>query len=315
MKSMKLSFIIPAYNEENRIQKTIEAIDSHVPSGYSYEVIVVDHGSHDKTVEVVSATSATVLSHPDGTIARLRNYGVEHVSGEVLVFIDADVLLTGNWSKRFADIAPSLFAEEPVMTGSWVSVPNPPNWIEKNWFKPLEVVANTHINSGHLIISKKNFESIGGFDTSLETGEDYEISMRAKTHGIKIIDDAQLEAIHEGYPQNLKAFFLREFWHGKGDAHTLSTIIHSKVAVVSILFFGLHLLLLCSVCLSSGVYINATLCLLICLLVMAITVTKYKKQRFSTILINMFLYYVYFWARAFSLLSFFSYSAPVKRER
>jgi glycosyltransferase involved in cell wall biosynthesis len=314
MKSTKISFIIPAYNEEQRIGKTINEIVDKVPTDFDYEIIVVDHGSRDATADIVAASPATLLSHPGGTIAGLRNYGVEHASGDILVFIDADVLLTENWAKRFTEIAPSLVAGEPVLTGSWVSVPNPPNWIEKNWFKPLELVANTHINSGHLIIAKSHFTAIGGFDSALETGEDYEISMRAKANGLRIVDDSMLEAIHEGYPQSLKVFFLRELWHGKGDAHSLSTIFQSKVALISTLFFVLHIMLVGSVCLKTGIY-GAIIFSIICLLILTVTLTKYKKQRFSTIVINMCLYYVYFWARTFSLATYFSYASPGKRER
>lgn len=315
MNNLKISVIIPAYNEASRIQKTIEAIEEHVPDLFAHEVIVVDHGSQDNTVRVVKATSATILSRTGGTIAGLRNLGVKHASGDILVFIDADVLLTDGWSKRFKEIAPSLLTGEPVLTGSWVSVPNRPNWIEKNWFKPLQIGANTHINSGHLIIAKKHFELLDGFDETFETGEDYEISMRARSRGFKIVDDVLLEAIHEGYPQNLKEFFLREFWHGKGDAQSFFSMVQSKVAVISILFLSLHIFLFYFGFLKRDMYFSGAVFLSIFLLVVAVTLTKYKKQRISVILTNMVLYYVYFWARAFSLTAFFSKGSPGKRER
>jgi glycosyltransferase involved in cell wall biosynthesis len=315
MSNLKVSFIIPAYNEELRIQKTIKTIIAHVPDEFHFEVIVVDHGSEDRTCELVRETTATLLSHVDGSISSLRNFGVMNASGHVLVFIDADVLLTSNWTKRFRKVAPLLVEGRPTLTGSWVKVPNNARWIENNWFKPLEKGANTHINSGHLIITKNNFERIGGFDERLETGEDYEISMRAKSHGIDIVDDVLLEATHEGYPQNVKEFFLREFWHGKGDSHSLSLIFKSKVALTSFTFFFLHLLLLFTVFMGIGM-LPAIACLVgILLLVFVVTIVKYRHQMSRNILANVFLYYVYFWARTFSLATFFSWKPGAKRER
>lgn len=315
MAKLKVSFVIPAYNEASRIQKTIGAITQHVPNNIFYEIIVVDHGSQDDTIKMVEATAATVLSHPEGTIASLRNHGAQNASGDILVFLDADVLLTDGWSKRFSEIASSLLTGAAVLTGSWVSVPNSPNWIEANWFKPLQTGASTHINSGHLIVAKKVFEELGGFDSKLETGEDFDISIRAKSEGIKIVDDTLLEAIHEGYPKTLKEYFFREFWHGKGDAQSLSSIVRSKVAVISMLFVSQHLLLVYSFFAYHDPYLSGAILLSIVILVFIVTCTKYKKQHILVIMTNTFLYYIYFWARAFSIVAVFGQDSPKKRER
>jgi len=315
MNKLKISFIIPAYNEEAGIKATIEAIIKAVPESFDAEIIVVDHGSHDRTRDIVSEMSVPVILHPGGTIARLRNIGAKHADGDVLIFVDADVLLTANWKHRFQEIAPSLVSGKRILTGSWVSVPAKPNWIEKNWFKPLQKGSNTHINSGHLIISKKLFVEIGGFNEELETGEDFEISMRAKLYGLEIVDDVQLEAVHEGYPQNIKEFFFRELWHGKGDAYTLHSIITSKVAVVSLLFLLLHLILLFVFLFSEKIILQGFAVTAILLFVMLVTVAKYRNVAITVIISNMFLYYIYFWARFFSLMTFFSRKQPAKRER
>ena len=49
---MNLSFIIPAFNEEQTLPQTIAAIRENVPKGYQYEVILVDNGSTDSTRQV-----------------------------------------------------------------------------------------------------------------------------------------------------------------------------------------------------------------------------------------------------------------------
>ncbi len=315
MNAVKISFIIPAYNEEIHIKATIEAAIESVPDEFAYEIIVVDHGSQDATRDIVSAMSIQVLMHSSGTIASLRNLGVRQATGEILVFIDADVLLTTKWKSRFREVALLLVSGKRILTGSWVSVSINASWIERNWFKPLQKGFNTHINSGHMIISKKLFEEIGCFNEGLETGEDYEISMRAKSHGLKIIDDVQLEAVHEGYPKSIKEFFLRELWHGKGDAHSLSSIINSKVAVVSMLFLFLHLLLFIVGLLPAKVILLGVIGASILFLVFLVTIAKYKDEAMIVIIGNVWLYYIYFWARAFSLMTVFSNKQPAKHDR
>ena len=78
---MNFSFIIPAYNETENIKDVIRTINKHAPDGSQFEIIVVDHGSSDDTAELARACGAEVLHHPEGTIAKLRNHGVEHSTG------------------------------------------------------------------------------------------------------------------------------------------------------------------------------------------------------------------------------------------
>ena len=311
---MDLSFVIPAYNEAENIQAVVTTIQRFVPATFEHEVLVVDHGSTDNTAQLAGAAGATVLHHPEGTIAGLRNYGVQHAAGKVLVFLDADILLTQSWSMHIPEVLGALLAGERILTGSWCSIPDQPNWIERFWFKPLERGDNSHINSGHLIISRQLFDEINGFDERLETGEDYDISMRAKAAGIRLIDDVRLKVTHDGYPASLMEFARREYWHGRGDAISLAAFMQSKVAVVGLLFVLMHVLLIFFIILKHE---NAVLWLLsgIAVVVISMAWQKYRGESLATILINSFLYYVYFWARGLSVLSLPGLRKPQKRTR
>lgn len=311
---MDLSFIIPAYNEAENIKAVIGSIKQHVPEAFQYEVLVVDHGSADDTVVLAEACGAKVLVHSEGTVAGLRNFGVSHSIGQVLVFLDADILLTDYWGASIGEVVASLSNGERILTGSWCGIPDKPNWIEKFWFKPLEHGDNSHINSGHLIIPRRLFDEIDGFDATLETGEDYDISIRAKAANIQVLDDVKLRVIHAGYPKNLVEFAKRETWHGKGDATTLVALFQSKVAMTALLFVVLHLFLIffCLVSNQVGAYVVATG---IACIVIGSAYLKYRAEPVSTILVNCFIYYVYFWARGFSIISLFEFGATRKRAR
>ncbi|MBI5218894.1 MAG: glycosyltransferase [Bacteroidia bacterium] len=92
----RVSVIVPAYNEEVYIVKNINNL---LTSDYpDFEVIVVDDGSKDNTFEKISSAfgnhpKVLVLTKPNGGKATALNYGIEHMSGEIMVCIDADTQL------------------------------------------------------------------------------------------------------------------------------------------------------------------------------------------------------------------------------
>jgi glycosyltransferase involved in cell wall biosynthesis len=96
-KNMKLSVVIPAYNEENRLAKTLEDIDRYLrKQDYDYEIIVVNDGSKDRTAEVVKGMMGRVrnLRLIDNKVNKGKGgvvkQGLLEARGEVRLFTDAD---------------------------------------------------------------------------------------------------------------------------------------------------------------------------------------------------------------------------------
>jgi len=90
------SVVIPAFNEEQLLPRTLRALFSAMAAlgELNGEVIVVDNNSTDLTTEVASQAGARVVFEPVNQIARARNKGAEKARGQYLVFLDADTLLT-----------------------------------------------------------------------------------------------------------------------------------------------------------------------------------------------------------------------------
>ncbi len=312
---MMLSFIIPAYNEEQNISITIEMIKKYVPTKYKYEVIVIDHGSTDNTFNLVLEGGAQVYRKNGGTVGNLRNYGVEKASGDIFIFLDADIHLTPEWSANIDSVIDALYNGERILTGSWVCVPENTSWIERNWFEPQQRNKNTHINSGHMIVSRENFKELGGFNGELETGEDYDISMRALKLNMKITDGHKLKVLHEGYPKNLWNFMKRELWHGKGDASSLRMLAGSKVAILSMVVLTLNIILLSGLLIFKNINLvyGAAVCIF-CICILS-SYVKFKREEISVLITNSFLYYFYFTARGCSVLFGLFSNKIQKRER
>jgi cellulose synthase/poly-beta-1,6-N-acetylglucosamine synthase-like glycosyltransferase len=89
----KISVIIPAYNEEKVIANTIEGLlETKYPKK---EIIFVDDGSKDKTLEIAShyKDKIKVLHKENGGKATAINYGVLYSTGEIIVIVDADTII------------------------------------------------------------------------------------------------------------------------------------------------------------------------------------------------------------------------------
>src|SRR3982751_6887760 len=86
-----ISFVVPAYNEENELPSTLAAIH-HAASGAEqpYEIIVVNDASTDATPEIAVRAGAKVLRVDRRQIAAARNAGGRTAQGEYLFFVDAD---------------------------------------------------------------------------------------------------------------------------------------------------------------------------------------------------------------------------------
>lgn len=298
----KLSFVIPTRNEERHIAGVIRAIRNRMSGKQAHEIIVVDNGSTDSTVECAEQLGVRTFVEPGLTVAGLRNLGAGAADGSVFVFLDGDVYLTDRWIEKLPKTLAALRSDPNVVTGSRCGISSDPGWIERWWFGPLLSERANYMNSGHLITTRRLFEALGGFREDLVTGEDYDFSMRARQWGAKIVNDPELAVIHEGYPKSLRSFIRREIWHGQGNLTSLGSIMRSKVALLASVFLLLHAVVLASLLIHGGTTIVLTGTGLLGLLCLLASAVKYGPSP-AEVLVNSYLYYFYFWGRGLSLLS------------
>jgi len=295
-----LSFIIPALNEKNYIGNTLKQLHNFAPK-YPFEVIIVDNGSTDNTIEIAQSFKVTVLNCPVGTIASVRNHGVSESKGNILVFLDADVELTQDWQNNIDNTINQIIESPLLITGSRCLPPQTANKINKNWFNILTVSSsNTYINSGHLITSKVLFDKISGFNETLKTAEDHDFCVRAKQAGAKINPAPSLKVIHYGYPTTISQFIKRERWHGREDFKTISTILKSKIALVTIFhlfILSLSLIHITNYGLLQGIILYVFSMIL---LIIPLTLYKFKGIKLESLFKTSLMHYFYIIGRTLS---------------
>lgn len=89
-----ITFVIPAYNEELLLGRTLRAVnDAAGPLPEPFEVVVVDDASTDGTAAVAREHNARVVGVNHRQIAATRNAGAREAQGEMLIFVDADTVV------------------------------------------------------------------------------------------------------------------------------------------------------------------------------------------------------------------------------
>ena len=212
------SIVIPALNEEHVIGQCLDSIAGLDFPHQKFEVIVVDNGSSDRTYEIAESyreeMNTTVLLRPKVNISALRNAGAGVSFGEYLIFLDADMVVRGDWLRTAEKLIISSNAQ--IIGGSF-DVPEHSSWIARVWFRRKGTAVNlspSYIPSGQLMMRRSQFNAIGGFDESLETSEDCDFCCRARAQGLNLAVYEAISVMHLGSPQTLRAFFRREMWHG-----------------------------------------------------------------------------------------------------
>lgn len=95
MEDLKLSIIIPVYNVENYVEKCLRSCaEQDIPSEY-YEIIVVNDGSTDQSIEIINKTSLNytnfvIINKENGGVSSARNIGLDLAKGKYIWFVDSD---------------------------------------------------------------------------------------------------------------------------------------------------------------------------------------------------------------------------------
>jgi glycosyltransferase involved in cell wall biosynthesis len=191
---LKYSVIIPTLNEEKLLPNLIKQLDnSALKLKYGYEIIISDGGSTDKTVEEALDQSDIIKIHVDEVrqnIALGRNEGARYAVGEVLIFLNGDIILPG--VEEFFDYIENNFINSKfaAMTCSVKIFKSEEkisdvifHFLYNNYFYLLNFFRIGMARGECQIIRKKYFDLVKGNNSALYAGEDFDLFKRISRHG------------------------------------------------------------------------------------------------------------------------------------
>lgn len=210
-----VSFIIPCFRSEDTIKECLEHIKNLEFKEGKKEIILVDNGSDDKTVEIAKPLVDKLLLEPDAGLGELRNKGAAASTSEALVFLDSDCLLQKEW----LNIAwPHLEKPEVGLVGSKTHIlPEGSTWVAEAWKIHLDYsgkLSSPGWLATRAIATRKHiFEEIGGFSEEVETCEDVELGHKISKN-YQVIVENSLAPLHLKDADTLPDFFKKEVWRG-----------------------------------------------------------------------------------------------------
>jgi glycosyltransferase involved in cell wall biosynthesis len=180
-----VSVIIPAFNAQNTISRTIYSVLNQ--SFEDIEIIVINDGSTDETLKVLNSirdTRLKVITCINGERANARNLGIREASGEFISFIDADDIWSSN--KIESQLEALKKCSDAGVAYSWTTFIDEnenilyhakPNSFQGNVYPNL-LVCNFLISGSNILVRKEIIDRVGEFDSSVIPSEDWDYSIR-----------------------------------------------------------------------------------------------------------------------------------------
>jgi glycosyltransferase involved in cell wall biosynthesis len=225
-----VSIIVPVFNRARTIGRCLQSLEElDYPS---YEVIVVDNGSTDDTVEVVSRYRATVLHEKKRGPYTARNTGVEAAQGPLIFFIDSDCVAHKDLLKKLVS---RLIETGTAGIGGQLVTHEPKTPVERfedfagilQYTMPLGFLEwdKSRFLSGGIFTSNALFwkEAVveqGNFDDSFRSGGDFDLCWRLQRAGHKLYFDPEATVFHI-HRADLKGLVTQFFKYGSEQPHLL----------------------------------------------------------------------------------------------
>jgi glycosyltransferase involved in cell wall biosynthesis len=221
--SDSLSVIIPVYNDPSGLKDTVEGILQTRFDG-EFEIVIVDNNSTDDTYDVAQSYAArhdrvhAVIEDDIQSSYAARNTGIDHATGDVLVFVDADITMDPDWLDT---IATEIDDEEYLTYDVEVYVPDGEDtWVarynEHTSFPIEEYAENRDFGGGGCIaVRREVFKNVGRFDHRLISGGDAEFGHRVAASGREIRFTPETH-VHHPARTSLRSQIKKEIRVGRG---------------------------------------------------------------------------------------------------
>ena len=219
-----VSIVIPVYNTKAEFIK--ECIESIVDIKYPHEIIVVDDGSYEKdTLEFLSImrndSNVKLLQKNNEGASSARNFGIKNATGKYILPLDSDDLLI---SKNLELALDKLLSDEniDIIYGDFQNFGDKNTYNKSGEFSRMKIAISGNYVSAVILYKKEVWDSLGGYDITFNSIEDWDFSSRAAVFGYNFTYLA------------VPLFKYRRIFNGKSlSQNDLSSYIDNKKRVVN----------------------------------------------------------------------------------
>ena len=272
-----ISIIVPVKNEASSIELCIESLIAQVYPNECYEIIIVDNGSTDGTLQLIGKYcdyySLKLINSDGRSISAVRNEGVSSAVGIIFAFIDGDCIADPMWLSYGIDILKS--HAKGASVGFAAAIPTvKDSWVEQTWYF-LSSSRNAYstkevdwLSSFNILILRRVFEEVGGFNEILLTCEDVDLGLKIKNLNYTQYMSDNIYIQHLGESKTILEFFNREVWRGKSEIehyHSSKKAARDTLSVIIPLFYFINLMLFISSLFIALYKSNAFICFILLL--------------------------------------------------
>ncbi len=181
-----ISIVIPTLNEEKYLPQTLRSIKNQ-KTAHSYEIIIADSKSEDKTREIARQFGCRIVDAPKGIIAAGRQAGCKIAKGKIIVSANADVKYAPQWLEEL--IKPLIQGKAVATLGKLLTLDG--NTVENAWCRyffrtctQFSLIAKIPLAyAENMAMTREAFEAVGGFNETLVTGEDTDLAKKLQKYG------------------------------------------------------------------------------------------------------------------------------------
>ncbi|MBI5159754.1 glycosyltransferase [Candidatus Micrarchaeota archaeon] len=279
---MRVSIVIPSFNEAKDIRKCLNAFTKQTRK--PLEIIVVDGGSKDETVEVVKEFAVRnknirlLHENKQRSPANARNMGWKAALGQIIVFKDADAIVERDYVKKIEEE----FAETQARVIEFKEdrfLPEDANAVETALFYKEATI----VGYGEIVMKKKVLEEIGGFEPALGFGEDRVMAEKLKKKGMR--KAKRTLKIACGRISGMRELAIRNVWYGRTIPKYLQKKQDAKVTATALLSAIYFISLVCII----TIPVFAMLTMLLFARGILVSINAFKKSKKNAVFLNPFL--------------------------
>jgi glycosyltransferase involved in cell wall biosynthesis len=212
---LKVSVVVPTFNRADLLARTIDKIEHQTLGREFYEVIVIDNESSDHTQSVLDQKCGTysnlkAFSQSKRGAAATRNVGIRAARGEIVLFIDDDILAEPNLVNAHCDYH-KRYPESSIIGGvitPWQDCTDPflRYLRDKGIFNPYSIACGpmdfSYYHTGNVSTSRAVLNDVGGFNEefAIYGMEDIELGYRLEQQGSCMVHGPDAKGVHQYFP-------------------------------------------------------------------------------------------------------------------